>query len=159
MGGWVWGILGTEVFQVKAFYWLIFVGVLPIVCVRWGDEVVLLQVVLQPGQQSGLQITRRHRSLLLHRRLQRDQRGLPPATCRRPAAAPAAHLQVLFQIDLCGATLTPFLLPQFTVQHVQTDGLGPACVDRICWTTGMSRCAFQWMLWNSDFWEQSKVMK
>lgn len=127
-------------------------NVLPMVFVRRGDEVVLLQVVLQPGQQSGLPGTRRQRSLLLQQRLQRDQLGLPSATCRRPAAAPAACLQVLFQIDPCVVTLTPFLLLQITVQ--QTEGLGPACVDRTCWTKAVIRCAFQWMLWNSDFWKQ-----
>lgn len=73
------------------------------VCVRRGDEVLLLQVFLQPGQQPGLQSTGRQSSLLLQQRLQCEQLCLPsPAGTQRPAAAAAAGGRLTppsFQID------------------------------------------------------------
>lgn len=47
--------------------------------VRWCDEVMLLQVLLQPGQQSGLQSTRCQSSLLLQQWLQRNKLRQPAA--------------------------------------------------------------------------------
>lgn len=47
--------------------------------VRWRDEVMLLQVFLQPGQQSGLQSTRCQSSLLLQQWLQCHKLRQPAA--------------------------------------------------------------------------------
>lgn len=118
------------------------------VCVRRGDEVLLLQVFLQPGQQPGLQSTGRQGSLLLQQRLQREQLCLPsPAGTQRPAAAAAA----------AGGRLTP---PSFQIDAVsQRDAVLTHrwlwCWFRLedwgrprwmfVWPSQESRCLFQWI--------------
>lgn len=68
-------------------------------CPRWGDEVLFLQVLLQPGQQPRLQGTRGQGSLLFLWRLQRDRqwlqagwRGQLPDTAATLAATPSLQL-------------------------------------------------------------------
>lgn len=72
--------------------------------VRRGDEVLLLQVFLQPGQQPGLQSSGGQSSLLLQQRLQCEQLCLQsPAGTQRPAGGAAAAgsrlLPLCFQVD------------------------------------------------------------
>lgn len=67
--------------KVETSHWLVLqTWLLPVFSIRWGDEVVLLQVVLQSGEQSELQSPGCQSSLLLQRRLQRDRLCRPSPT-------------------------------------------------------------------------------
>lgn len=67
--------------------------------VRWGDEIMLLQVFLQSGQQPGLQSPGGQSSLLLRGWLQYEQLCLPSAKTQLPAAVSASVVPQFFQVD------------------------------------------------------------
>lgn len=75
--------------------------------VRWGDEVLLLQVLLQSGHQSGLQSSGRQSPLLLQRWLQCDELRLPPARTQLPAAVSASVVPLFIQV----VVLLNFIMP------------------------------------------------